>query len=115
MLQARVITASLFLLACSNAPAVFAKPRYHLIPLGDVPGGGFNSTAGGVNDGQQVTGRGYDDEGAQVFLWDPENGMQPLDDVDGFGYDINNLGQITGASAGAFFWDPVTGVHALGD
>jgi probable HAF family extracellular repeat protein len=87
--------------------------------------GGTNSIGLGINSRGQVTGMD-DSEGVppRAFLWDPVTGMQDLGNLGGsnissFGNDINDSGQVTGASTidvglRAFLWDPATGMQDLG-
>ncbi|WP_169789409.1 HAF repeat-containing PEP-CTERM protein [Skermanella aerolata] len=86
--------------------------------------GGTNSIGLGINSRGQVTGMD-DSEGVppRTFLWDPVIGMRDLGNLGGsnissFGNDINDSGQVTGASTidvglRAFLWDPATGMQDL--
>lgn len=87
--------------------------------------GGTNSIGLGINSRGQVTGMD-DSEGVppRTFLWDPVIGIRDLGNLGGsnissFGNDINDSGQVTGASTidvglRAFLWDPATGMQDLG-
>lgn len=51
-------------------------------PLGDLPGGLFQSIALGMSgDGRFIVGRGYTEAGARAFIWDAEHGLRNLTDV----------------------------------
>ena len=52
-----------------------------MVGLGDLPGGGFHSSAYGVSaDGSVIVGQGYSASGHEVFIWDQVNGIQSLKD-----------------------------------
>jgi probable HAF family extracellular repeat protein len=54
-----------------------------IVGLGDLPGGSFSSEAFAVSaDGSIVLGTSADSSGQKgAFIWDPSNGMRPLDQV----------------------------------
>jgi hypothetical protein len=71
--------------------------------LGDLPGGGFGSSASDVSaDGAVVVGQGTTALGAEAFVWEADTGMQRLADVlAGAGVDLAGwtLTSATGVSA----------------
>lgn len=53
-----------------------------MVPLGDLPGGGFESSASDVSaDGSVVVGFGTSDLGHEAFIWDATNEMRSVKDV----------------------------------
>jgi len=52
-----------------------------MVGLGDLPGGDFYSTALGVSaDGAVIVGGSHSSQGYAAFIWDPQNGMQKVED-----------------------------------
>ncbi len=99
-----------------------------LTGLGDLPGGGFSSTALGVStDGSVVVGKGTNTNNeTSAFSWSAAGGMVDLGDlpggiVDSSAYDANSDGSVvvgdgTGASGTeAFRWTAGGGMVSLGD
>ena len=107
-------------LASLHAAATFT-------PLGDLPGGSFNSHASGVSsDGRVVVGRSIDGEGVdewQAFRWTAETGMVALGHSPGTGYssaeDASGDGSVIVGTSGtadnsvAFRWTAETGMAPL--
>ena len=59
----------------------FAVPTHgaHFVPLGDLPGGIFESNPAGISaDGSTVVGLGTSASGSAAFIWDEANGMRDL-------------------------------------
>jgi probable HAF family extracellular repeat protein len=95
--------------------------------LGDLPGGGFNSTAFGVSaDGVTIVGRGASGAGTEAFRWTAADGMGGLGDLpDGAfnstAYATSADGAVivgSGESADgleAFRWTSGGGMVGLGD
>ncbi len=104
-----------------------AQVRYHLIPLGDLPGRAFYSLPEDINNLGQVTGTGFATEGQRAFLWTPGEAMRSLGslptcpDGSSSAESINDVGHVAGVARGkdceveAFFWSPETGMIGLGD
>ncbi|MFG0329402.1 MAG: DUF3466 family protein [Phycisphaerales bacterium] len=90
--------------ALSAGVAAQDGPIYFLTPLGDLPGGDFDSRARGLNDVGQVGGVSENASGPRAFLWDEVGGMQTYADANLNGafssttVDINNGGLISGES-----------------
>jgi probable HAF family extracellular repeat protein len=94
-----------------------------LIPLGDLAGGIFNSTANGVSaDGSVVVGSSFSASGKQSYRWTSAGGMVGLDDLPG----SHSLNFAEGVSAdgsvvvgrrfdGAFVWTQANGMQRLMD
>jgi uncharacterized membrane protein len=70
-------------------------------PLGDLPGGNFQSRAHAVSaDGSVVVGEATGPLGLTAFVWDSTHGMRSIADVlvDRFGVDLNGF-RLLGAEA----------------
>jgi uncharacterized membrane protein len=52
-----------------------------MAPLGDLPGGRFDSRGLDVSEDGWVVGYGHDEQGASAFLWTPNKGMRAIADV----------------------------------
>jgi probable HAF family extracellular repeat protein len=94
-----------------------------MVDLGDLPGGNDDTTAAGINDSGQVTGRTNTFTGERAFLWMPATphgtsgtmvdvGVLPGGAGSSTAFGINTSGQITGrsnASGGndAVVWTPI--------
>jgi len=53
-----------------------------MAPLGDLPGGGYQSEIlAGSADGNVLVGQGTSDIGLEAIVWDPVNGMRALQDA----------------------------------
>lgn len=99
----------------------------HMVGLGDLPGGSFNSEANGVSkDGLVVVGRGLSEDGLEAFLWTETEGMIGLGDLPGGDFSsqaraISDDGSVVvGGSQSmngieAFFWTESAGMIGLGD
>lgn len=122
---ARTMLCFLLLSTLARAsPASEDVVLYHLTPLGDLPGGGFQSVPADINNRGQVTGDS-DVGPIHAFRWDADEGMIDLGDLPGgwdqsFGNGINDLGQVAGSAVSskggeAFLWDPLFGMIGLGD
>lgn len=106
-----------------SAPA----PRARFLPLGDLPGGTFESVARGISPGGDfVVGSSRSAAGTEAFLWSPSTGMVGLGDLSGGAVDAEAKGVstdgavvvgygTTGAGLEAFRWSPATGMVGLGD
>ena len=96
------------------------------IPLGDLPGGNFDSSAQGVSDdGTVVAGYGAADTGGKPFRWTAATGMVDLGSLpgggeSGLGYDVSADGNVvvgySSRSDGriAFRWTPADGMYGIG-
>jgi uncharacterized membrane protein len=97
-------------------------------PLGDLPGGEFNSAAAGVSaDGSLVVGQATSSLGHEAFVWTRAGGMQSLAPSPGgfFGAIANAASddgtfvvgfvQRTGTTFEGFRWSAVTGMQFIGD
>jgi uncharacterized membrane protein len=97
-------------------------------PLGDLPGGAFDSAAAGVSaDGSVVVGQGTSDLGHEAFIWTRGAGMTSLAPSPGgfFGAIANAASddgmfvvgfvQRTGTTFEGFRWSASTGMQFLGD
>src|SRR5688572_7758708 len=72
-----------------------ARGQAVFVPLGDLPGGGFNSNALAVSpDGRIVVGRGSPESGSEAFWWTLGSGMIGLGHAAG-----GDTGEAMGASA----------------
>jgi probable HAF family extracellular repeat protein len=64
-----------------------------MVGLGDLPGGGFFSSAFGVSaDGSVVVGQGYSASGYEAFRWTSGEGLVGLGDLPGGGFDSEARG-----------------------
>jgi len=64
-----------------------ATQAAEFIPLGDLPGGNFSSSATGVSDdGTVVVGNGSPASGGGAFRWTAATGMVGLGDLQGGNY-----------------------------
>lgn len=124
----RLVTTSkiLFLLSLIYSASSYALV-FSLTPLGDLPGGIYESTALGLNNMGQVVG----DSHGEAFIWDSTNGMVGLGGLPGGptasrAYDINDAGVVTGHAyrtldcgggicPEAFVWQATTGMQGVGD
>lgn len=79
MKRNHLIAAAATLFLGVAAPANAAT--YVLTDLGDLPGGGDQSSAYGINDAGQVVGYSTATTGARAFLWSASGGMQDLNDL----------------------------------
>jgi uncharacterized membrane protein len=75
-----------------------------MVGLGDLSGGSFGSSAGGVSgDGSVVAGYSYSGSGQEAFIWDSVHGMRSLRDVlvNDYGLDLTgwSLTEATAISA----------------
>jgi probable HAF family extracellular repeat protein len=98
-----------------------------MVGLGDLPGGGFFSTANGVSaDGSVVVGQGTSANGAEAFRWTQATGVVGLGDLPGdifeslaFGVSADGsvvVGRSRSANGTeAFRWTQGTGMVGLGD
>jgi probable HAF family extracellular repeat protein len=96
-----------------------------MVGLGDLPDGGFNSSARAVSaDGSVVVGRGRTALGDEAFRWTQDGGMVGLGDLpggafDSFALDVSADGSVVvgrGHSASgqeAFIWDAANGMRSL--
>ncbi|QDU55562.1 PEP-CTERM sorting domain-containing protein [Aeoliella mucimassa] len=101
---------------CSHAQAT------EFIPLGDLPGGGFGSTAISVDGlGQKVVGSSATDTSDNAFLWTEVSGIQSIA-PSGSALAISEdgvvvVGMATNAGTGIqepFMWDSANGLSLLG-
>ena len=102
-----------------------AQLFYRVTDLGDLPGGGNQSAAFGINDSGQIVGYSVVGPSRHAFLWTGNSGMQDLGDLPGgsstsTAHDINANGQIVGVSTvatgdRAFLWTSTGGMQDLGD
>jgi probable HAF family extracellular repeat protein len=118
-----VFVSAVFTVAFLLANICFsALPEYEIIDLGTL-GGGFRTSAYGINDAGQVVGHSWNSDGDErAFLWDSANGMIDLGTLGGswsWAHAINSVGQVVGYSrtAGgaigenhAFLWDSTIGM-----
>jgi hypothetical protein len=90
-LFAGVLRAGHVVLAALLGVCVARGDRSYFIPLGDLPGGDFESNAYGISgDGATVVGAGSTTYGwfpNAAFRWTGEDGMQELGDFDGGRYE----------------------------
>lgn len=98
-----------------------------IVPLGDLPGGDYRSTARGISaDGSVVVGLGQSADGREAFRWTEMGGMVGLGDlpggeVDSWANDVSADGSVIvggGQSADgreAFRWTEGGGMVGLGD
>jgi probable HAF family extracellular repeat protein len=101
--------------------------EYTLTPLGDLPGGDYESYAYDISaDGSTIVGWSDSVSGAQAFRWTASGGMQSLGDLPGGDFEsVASAVSADGAviagwslSAGgyqAFRWTQETGMQGLGD
>jgi probable HAF family extracellular repeat protein len=119
---ARVVLAvGTLLLTSLTAQAVVP---YHIIDLGDLPGGRDFSVARGINDAGHVVGWSGAATGDRAFRWSAAGGLRDLGDLPGGAdfsqaFGINNAGQVVGSSGAvagtrAFRWTPGGGMQNLG-
>src|SRR5262245_39823194 len=96
-------------------PRPVADPSYlswRFVPLGELPGGNYCSTARGVSaDGSVVVGYGMTNAGSEAFRWNSHDGMVGLGFPDAFavsadGSTVVGYRQIKGGS------EPVRWTHA---
>jgi len=72
----RLALATVVFVIESHALVAFGgEKRYHLIPLGELPGGSSNSIALDVNDSLQVAVKSWDADGAQPAYWEFSSGL----------------------------------------
>jgi uncharacterized membrane protein len=107
-------------------PALSAGATF--MPLGDLPGGSFDSTAFGISaDGRVVVGQGTSDLGHEAVVWMPPSGPLSLGPSPGgfFGASaeaasddgvfVAGFLQRTGTTFAAFRWSAATGLHFIDD
>ena len=102
-------------------------PAGGMVPLGDLPGGTFGSSALDVTpDGRVVVGFGHSAAGVEAYRWTQETGMVGLGDVPGGAFesianDVSADGSVVVGRSGsdrgndAFIWDEVHGMRSLRD
>lgn len=103
-------------------------PVGDFIPLGDLPGGDFNSGASDVSDdGSVVVGGSSSASGGEAFRWTSTGGMLGLGDLPGGSFSssasgvsadgsvVVGTGQIDGPSVESFRWTDAGGMVGLGD
>jgi probable HAF family extracellular repeat protein len=117
--------AYLAMLLCTSA----ASPGFaaSLTPLGDLPGGVFESYAHGVsNDGAVVVGSARSASGYEAFRWTSARGMVGLGDLPGGVFEseargvssdgavVVGFGAVSGGGQQAFRWTSAGGMVSLG-
>jgi uncharacterized membrane protein len=117
---------TVFLLA---APVTGGGPTATFIPLGDLPGGGFDSYAAAVSrDGTTVVGRSISappmgfDQPYEAYRWTATTGMIGLGDLDGgtaesFAHAVSSNGAVVVGTTdtGAFRWTQAAGMELFED
>src|SRR5262245_45018956 len=112
-------------LALSLVSGSAAGDEARFIPLGDLPGGVFQSGASAISaDGMQVFGGGFASSGAVPFRWTEASGMVALEALPGAIHDVSDDGTVIvgiGKRPGpfqnlmAYRWTESGGLAFLGD
>ncbi|MCA9290937.1 MAG: hypothetical protein KDA25_07400 [Phycisphaerales bacterium] len=114
-----LVTATLVVASIARADAVFT-------PIGDLPGGTFDSAVYGIAaDGTAATGVAHDAGGSVAFVWTPERGLVRIGPTDAptsaYGVGVTSRGTLVALSANTTgeyalnAWSPITGLTELGD
>ena len=100
-----------------------ALGQARFVPLGDLPGGKFSSSARAVSDDGFVAGTSRSGEGVEAFFWSRDKGMIGLGDLpggpfesQGFGVTLGGRAVVGTAHVGAnvaFHWTPEGGMRNM--
>ncbi len=109
-------------------PAMVCAQTPNFQGLGDLPGGGWNSTAYGMSpDGSVVVGDSLSSSGKEAFRWTAADGIEGLGDLPGGDFksragDASNSGSvvvgtsyISESSKEGFRWTPTGSIEGVGD
>lgn len=125
--SALALSSAILIVACGNSSGGSGGSDGDVKGLGDLPGGGFSSSAFGVSaDGTTVVGESLSTNGTEAFRWTSDGGMTGLGDLPrglffSAAHDVSSDGSVVVGKSNAksdreaYRWTVADGIEGLGD